>query len=330
MNVRSGSQTVRGEHARRGAGCFAAVAVARCGFLTSRSRAQTSHRSQPLSSPWLACGVLATLPMKGVVPPSNDRLTVSTSVEHCASSPGCGWRIETQAVREGASVATKHRREGPTVESAIDPVNPFDERSPDLLFNEGEKELAVLEVGWAKAALYFRTGWHFGHNRGSIRTRSLLAIHEELQARRARFERGNKVELLHAIQVCANENLPLPTWLSLAFGSVFGSYTNVVSPTASLDEAFGTLRPGKKAIGDKRDWELGSQLYAAAFALAVRDERIESLDALLRLVLSQKDWGVGKTKARELLLQIDETQRELSPSQDLSRFLELRRKQVRP
>jgi hypothetical protein len=268
--------------------------------------------------------------MNGAVPSSDDWLTACHLVEYCTDSPGCACRIDAAAVREGASVATRHQREGPTVESAIGPVNPFDERSPDLLFNEGEKELAALDVGWAKAALYFRTGWHFGHNRGSIRTRSLVAIHEELQARRAQFERGNKVELLHAIQVCANENLPLPTWLSLAFGSLFGSYTNVLSPTASLDEAFGTFRPGKKSIGDKRDWELGSQLYSAAFALAVRDERIESLDALLRLVLSQRDWGVGKTKARELLLKIDETQRELSPSQGLSRFLELRRKQVPP
>ena len=211
----------------------------------------------------------------------------------------------------------------------MSPLDPFDENAPELLFNEGERELAALDNGWAKAALYFRTGWHFGHNRGSIRTRSLVAIHRELQARRRRYERGSKVELLHAIQVCATENLPLPTWLSLAFGSVFGSYTNVKSPTASLDEAFGTIRPGKKAIGDKRDWELGSQLYSAAFSAAVQNESIESLDPLLALVLSQRDWGVGKTKARELLLQIDQTQRELSRSQGISRFLELRRKQVR-
>jgi hypothetical protein len=225
-------------------------------------------------------------------------------------------------------VGTHHQQSGSTVKGAAAPVNPFDERAPELLFNEVEKELAGLEVGWAKTALYFRTGWHFGHNGGSIRTRSLVAIHEELDARRVRFERGSKIELLHAMLICANENLPMPTWLALAFGAVFGAYINVANPTASLDEAFGTLRPGKKGTADKRDWELGSQLYSAAFKAAVQDASLSSLDAVLTLVLAQKHWGIGKTKARKLLLQIDETRRELSTSQGLSRFLELRRKQV--
>lgn len=216
------------------------------------------------------------------------------------------------------------------VEGAAAPVNPFDERVPELLFDEGEKELATLELGWAKTALHFRTGRHFGHSRGSIRARSLVAIHQELDARRARFERGSKVELLHAILICANENLPMPTWLASAFGAAFGAYINVADPTASLDEAFGTLRPGKKGTADKRDWELGSQLYSAAFKVAVQDESVESLDAVLTIVLAQKHWGIGKTKARKLLLQLDETYRELSTSQGLSRFLELRRKQVQP
>lgn len=216
------------------------------------------------------------------------------------------------------------------VEGAAAPVNPFDERVPELLFDEGEKELATLELGWAKTALHFRTGRHFGHSRGSIRARSLVAIHQELDARRARFERGSKVELLHAILICANENLPMPTWLASAFGAAFGAYINVADPTASLDEAFGTLRPGKKGTADKRDWELGSQLYSAAFKVAVQDESVESLDAVLTTVLAQKHWGIGKTKARKLLLQLDETYRELSTSQGLSRFLELRRKQVQP
>lgn len=217
---------------------------------------------------------------------------------------------------------------GVRVERAAAMVNPFDERAPRLLFDKGEKELALLELGWAKAALYFRTGWHFGHNRGSMRMRGLVAIHEELDARRARFERGSKAELLHAILICANENLPLPTWLALAFAETFGAFIDVANPTASLDEAFGTQRPGKKGAADKRDWELGSQLYAAAFTTAVEDESIQSLDALLTTVLSKKRWGVAKTKARKLLLQIDETQCELSASDGLSRFLELRRKQV--
>jgi len=198
------------------------------------------------------------------------------------------------------------------------------------LFDDAEKELAALELGWAKTALYFRTGWHFGHRRGSMRTRSLIKIHQELDARKARFERGSKIELLHAVLICANENLPLPTWLALAFGATFPAYINVTNPTASLDEAFGTLRPGKRGTADKRDWELGSQLYAAAFKTAVKDESLTSLDGLLTVVLAQKHWGVGKTKARELLARIDETQRELSASPGLSRFLQLRRKQVRP
>ena len=225
-------------------------------------------------------------------------------------------------------MANRHQQNGSTVKGAAAPVDPFDERAPELLFDEGEKALAGLEAGWAKSALYFRTGWHFGHDRGSIRTRSLVAIHEELDARRTRFECGNKIELLHAILICANENLPMPTWLALAFGDVFGQYINVANPIDSLDETFGTRRPGKKGTAAKRDWELGSQLYSAAFKATVQDESLASLDAVLTLVLAQKQWGIGKTKARQLMLEIEKTQRELSTSQGLSRFLELRRKQV--
>lgn len=221
-------------------------------------------------------------------------------------------------------------RRDPKTERAASRVNPFDERAPELMFDDDEQALAALDPGWAKAALYFRTGMHFGHPRGSMRARGLIAIHQEMEARRARFERGSKVELLHAILLCANENLPMPTWLALAFATTFGAYIGVTEPTASLDEAFGTTRPGKKGTTDKRDWQLGFQLWAAASEAAVADGNLDTIDGALTAVLAQKDWGVGKTKARELLLMIDRNQSELGSTQGLSRFLKLRRKKVQP
>jgi hypothetical protein len=215
-------------------------------------------------------------------------------------------------------------------ERAASRVNPFDERAPELMFDKDEQALAALDPGWAKAALYFRTGMHFGHPRGSMRARGLIAIHQEMEARRARFEQGSKVELLHAVLLCANENLPMPTWLALAFAATFGAYISVTDPTSSLDEAFGTARPGKKGTTAKRDWQLGFQLWATAFEAAVADGTLDTVDGVLAAVLAQKDWGVGKTKARELLLMIDRNQSELASTQGLSRFLKLRRKKVQP
>lgn len=53
------------------------------------------------------------------------------------------------------------------------------DRAQDL-FDTVEKDIAALDMGWAKAALYFRSDLHehFGRGERSRRMQSLLRIHE--------------------------------------------------------------------------------------------------------------------------------------------------------
>ncbi len=62
----------------------------------------------------------------------------------------------------------------------------------------------------------------------------MLTIHARLEVFRRRFESGNTMALLHAINSCAEENLPLPTWLAIAFGDAFDRFLAPGAPT-SLD-----------------------------------------------------------------------------------------------
>jgi hypothetical protein len=200
------------------------------------------------------------------------------------------------------------------------------------LFDEGEKGIAELDVGWAKAALYFRTGQHFGHADESIRARSLAKIHELLCVYKSRYESGNTLSLLSAVALCAAENLPLPTWLAILFQSTL---TELTSPggAASLDAVFSspnlpTDTPSKAATA-RQDWALGGALYWATWEVARGDTTIQSLDAALTKALEVGNFGVKKTKARVLFLMIEKNQLELlsEPKQKtFSRFLEVRRK----
>lgn len=194
-------------------------------------------------------------------------------------------------------------------------------------YNGTEKQLERFDPAWAKASLFFRTRcvWHFGHG-SSFRMQGLQAIHEQLDARRKRFEAGDTIELLHAIMLCAEENLPLPEWLALAFNERFTSTLKPGGPT-SLDDAFySKSRPTQtpnKAAQAQQDWQIGGRLWVAVREVAAEHG---GLDAALDAVLSMKRWGVGKTKARKLVEMVDATQSELTGQQPLSRFWAIRRK----
>lgn len=193
-----------------------------------------------------------------------------------------------------------------------------------------EWELEALDPAWAKAALYFRSKcmFHLGHG-NSIRARSLLAIWQELEARRKGFEAGDTIELLHAIQCCANENLPLPTWLAMAFNKQFTATLQPGGPT-SLNEAFTSrdapTTEAKRRIKN-RDWQIGGKLWRAMWEAIQEDETITSMDAALtRISSAMADAGVGKTKARQLIEMVDRSQARLVPTyQPFSQFLAKRR-----
>jgi len=210
------------------------------------------------------------------------------------------------------------------------PKNHFD---PEANFNDVEKVLDRFDPAWAKAALFLRdTSLHFGHN-GEIRSRGLIAIRELLETRRRRYEAGSTIELLHAIALCAAENLPLPTWLALAFKERFNSF-GCVGGATSLDGVFyskaASKRTPRKAFDAQYDWQTGSELWSAVWEVALRkDAQHTSLDTAIDEVLkTRKNWGVKKTKAKALVTMVDKQQTELVGGQPLSQFFAIRRKRV--
>ena len=201
-------------------------------------------------------------------------------------------------------------------------------------FNELERDIALTEPAWAKAALYFRTELlhHFGHKDFERRCQSMLDIQERIEVYRDRFERGDTLSLLQAVAMCAEENLPLPTWLALAFVKALDSFLSMGGPL-SLDAVFrsSSLPTGtaKKTAEAKQFWVLGGAIFRATWDAAQADVSITSFDAALKMALSKTDFGVKKTTARRLYLMIEKNQLELlgrDKSKGLSSFLAKRRK----
>ena len=215
---------------------------------------------------------------------------------------------------------------------------------PEAQYSKDEKELDKLCPAWAKCALAWRTNMRHGHNGDSIRCFSFVEVYELLEALRRRFEAGNTLALLEAVQRCADENVPLPTWLANAFTHALKSFHTLGGP-GSLDDVFYTVpRPlntqnkaREKADSERRDRVIGATMWRCAWHLAVDDESITSMDGLLdRLLLSTppdgaafRQWPVEKSKARKLILMIDKNQGERlnwPASKSLSQFLTKRRK----
>jgi len=204
---------------------------------------------------------------------------------------------------------------------------------PKFHYNQNESKIASLDDGWGKAALCFRTAGaiRIGHAQ-SLNARSLRELMAALDVWRNRYEAGNTLALLQAIELCANENVPLPTWLAQGFSRAMQSFFRP-GEAHSLDLVFSdpnlpTNTPSKAAAA-RQDWRLGVELWSACWQLVTTDETISSLDAALESVLTSKDWGVKKRKARTLVTQVDENQSEhlqKREKQALARFLENRRK----
>ena len=208
-------------------------------------------------------------------------------------------------------------------------MKPNNHRDPEANFNDVEKVFDRLDPAWAKAALCFRDpSLHFGHN-NEIRCRGLIAIRELLETRRRRYEAGSTIELLHAIALCAAENLPLPTWLALAFKERFDSFGSVGGAT-SLDGVFYSKSTPKKtprkAFDAPYDWRTGGELWTAVWEVADKHTGLDT--AIDEVLKTRKNWGVKKTKAKALVTMVDMQQNELVGSQTLSQFWTIRRKRV--
>jgi len=196
--------------------------------------------------------------------------------------------------------------------------------------NHNERELARLEPAWGKIALFFRTGHRLGHPNGSLRCMSLLNVHRFLEVYRHRFSSGDTLALLHAVSTCAEENLPLPTWLADAFRS---QMTEFLTPgkLRSLDEVFSSrslpTSSAKKAAAVRQDWQLAGRLWHDAWEVAQHDKTLTSFDRVVERLLKTHSYGVAKTKAKQLITMIEASQSQfLGKEVSLSRFLEKRRK----
>lgn len=207
--------------------------------------------------------------------------------------------------------------------------------NPARYYNEWDKALEKIEPAWAKAAVAFRGETRFGHGGQShIRAMSLVQVREVLDVHRRRYEAGHTLELLAAVKTCADENVPLPGWLALAFNSTLDQFTRF-NGAQSLDTVFRSetlpTDTAKKAAAARQDWQLGGEIMMALWDAAHKDESLQSMDAALDRVLQLHRFGVGKTKARKLFNMVEKVQIEHlramgSNRQPLSRIFEKRRK----
>jgi hypothetical protein len=204
---------------------------------------------------------------------------------------------------------------------------------PSDHYNADEKEWERIDPAWAKAALCFRTesAWRFGH-KGELRCFPIVSVHAELEVYRKRYEAGGKINLLRAIAYCSEENMPLPTWLALAFREHMKIYDGLDTGAFTLDEVFVNPKlktnSTKEIARSKQEWKLGGEMWFMANDIAQAEPDTTSFDAVVKKVLKRKNWGVGLTTAKRLIEEHDKNQYELlgKPSQSLSGFLSKRRK----
>jgi hypothetical protein len=130
-----------------------------------------------------------------------------------------------------------------------------------------------------------------------------------LEVFKQRVKGGDTLALLHAIQYCAEENMPLPTWLAIAFNTRFTRFLKEGGPV-SLDIVFSSKKlpqSEKRGLAARRDWQTGLKLCKAVYDVA---EDHPSLDSALEAVLKDGRYKVEKTKARELVEMIEKHQQE--------------------
>jgi hypothetical protein len=177
-----------------------------------------------------------------------------------------------------------------------------------------EKELARYAPAWALAALAFRTEGtlRLGHD-SERRTLDFEAVHHNLERRRARFEAGDSMELLHAILYCGAENVPLPTWLVRALPERLAPFLAPGGPT-SLDDVFITdtldTSPAR-GYARRRAWNDGVRLWRAVHLLCSEHERdprapqYTGLDSALDAAIARIGFAHSKSTARRLVEMID-------------------------
>ena len=147
-----------------------------------------------------------------------------------------------------------------------------------------------------------------------------------------RYQEGDTLSLLQAIETCTTENLPLPTWLYKAFNDALRKFLQPGGPR-SLDGVFASkdipTSTIEKTKASRQDWQVGYIVYSDTWRLVYSDATITSFNYAITNALAKKRYGVRKTKVRTLFLMIEKNQLEYlgkDGSKSFSRFLAKRRK----
>jgi hypothetical protein len=225
-----------------------------------------------------------------------------------------------------------------TKEPTCNPVTALFGR-PEDHFDARERELNNLEPAWAKASLAFRALTRYGHEAGSVRGHSLIKVNERLNVFKKSFQKGESLALLRAVYVCAEENVPLPTWLAIAYREALDKFF-VPGVASSLDQVFNSqaipTSTAKRHAAALQDFKLGSILLKECWKTAREDPMLTSIDEVVERVLAAQKppLGIEKTKARRLFERAESTQIEHlraggSSTQPLSHLFKERRKSVR-
>jgi hypothetical protein len=74
------------------------------------------------------------------------------------------------------------------------------------------------------------------------------------------------------------------------------------------DASLPTTTP-KKGAQARQDWQLGVELYSAAWDTALQNISLDSFHAVMTNVLEARNFGVGITKAKELFAMIETNQK---------------------
>ncbi|WP_338688710.1 hypothetical protein V5279_24530 [Bradyrhizobium sp. 26S5] len=121
-----------------------------------------------------------------------------------------------------------------------------------------------------------------------------------LEAYEGSYEAGNKFSLFSAIDLCARNGWPLPTWAADAFSHGVKRIRRY--ETASLDEVFGKPRSKGTHIDDARLWLKAPNVYLRIRALSDSGQPINA--ELFERV--GKEFGVSRTVCQRMWVQLKE------------------------
>lgn len=184
---------------------------------------------------------------------------------------------------------------------------------PELpALNEREIELAQWEQSWCDFVYLVRTRTGVvSDDNGVIETINLLSlatVANTFRLYRERLNSGEQYAIVAALEFACKQGVPLPNWLSR---EILTRLKKAVSTNTTLGDALGFTENfperGKKASNARRRFQDRKLLYVEV-SKAMHWEKVPTLDAALRQVLSANRFPFSLTVARKLYLEQDRIQ----------------------